>query len=174
MSKHKEQPKTCSFQDCGLPYLARGLCGGHWRQQSLGKPLTPLITHESLEARLEKNIKRDPDGGCWWWIGSGSGKYYKKDDKSGYGQLRWKGQSYMAHRYTYAQYHGVALSSEDTLDHLCRNTRCVNPEHLEKVSRSENIERKHLYHALRSENERFRAFIQSKGYDPESVLGGGQ
>ena len=26
-----------------------------------------------------------------------------------------------------------------TIDHLCRNRRCVNPEHLEPVSRGENV-----------------------------------
>ena len=78
----------------------------------------------------------------------------------------------MAHRYTYMKHYGVTLATEDTLDHLCRNTRCVNPEHLEKVSLAENIQRRHLYLALQSENDRFREFLKSKGYDPELVLGG--
>ncbi len=30
---------------------------------------------------------------------------------------------------------------ESELDHLCQNRRCVNPAHLEPVSRSENLRR---------------------------------
>ena len=79
----------------------------------------------------------------------------------------------MAHRWAYEREHGITLDSTDTLDHLCRNTRCVNPDHLERVARAENVDRMHLYHALRSENERYKKFISSLGYDPDLVLGGG-
>ena len=34
--------KICKFNDCSRPLLAKGLCGGHWRQQHDGRPLRPL------------------------------------------------------------------------------------------------------------------------------------
>lgn len=165
--------KMCSFPGCTKPHSAKGLCNSHWAQQARGYELTPITTHETPQERFERNIRRDPESGCWIWIGSGSGKFYDKDSgEGGYGQLRIHGKSWMAHRWAYEQKHGVLLDVEDTLDHLCRNTRCCNPDHLEKVSRSENIERMHLYWTLRSENARFRSFIETLGFNPEQVLGG--
>ena len=76
----------------------------------------------------------------------------------------------MAHRWAYEHYKKISLTSEDTLDHLCRNTRCCNPEHLEIVSLRENIKRANLYNQLRSENQRLREYIGSRGLDPDAVL----
>lgn len=76
----------------------------------------------------------------------------------------------MVHRWAYEHYTKMSLTPEDTLDHLCRNTRCCNPQHLELVSRSENIERANLYNQLRSENQRLREYIRSRNFDPDSVL----
>lgn len=70
----------------------------------------------------------DPHTGCWVWQGAKS---------RGYG-LKWRdGKSRLAHRVYYEQVHGPA----DTLDHLCRNKACVNPDHLEPCSRGENVRR---------------------------------
>jgi len=64
----------------------------------------------------------------------------------------------------------VTLTDNDTLDHLCRVTRCCNPAHLEIVGRGENSKRRHLYGQLKSENIRYRRFIKSLGHDPDKVL----
>lgn len=166
--------KPCSFDGCTKTAVAKSLCNTHWKQQRKHGRLWPITTHETPEERFTRNIRKDSDSGCWVWIGAGSGKFYDRESgEGGYGQLRIQGKSWMAHRWAYEQKHNVVLDSTDTLDHICRNTRCVNPDHLERVARSENIERMHLYHALRSENERYRKFINDLGYDPDQVLGGG-
>jgi hypothetical protein len=46
----------------------------------------------------------------------------------------------MAHRFVYQLKHGPIDPSKD-IDHLCRNRMCCNPDHLEPVSRSENLRR---------------------------------
>lgn len=67
---------------------------------------------------------------CWEWqapLGSG-----------GYGQF-WNGQRRpMAHRVVYELLVGPIPPGLD-LDHLCRNRRCVRPDHLEPVTRRENL-----------------------------------
>lgn len=45
-----------------------------------------------------------------------------------------------AHRWAYLHFVGKIPAGLD-LDHLCRNRWCVNPEHLEPVTRSENLTR---------------------------------
>lgn len=67
--------------------------------------------------------------GCWEWKGS---KF-----KQGYGRINFMGKYYTAHRMIYAVIFGEPDVNKD-LDHLCRNTSCVNPKHLEEVTPREN------------------------------------
>jgi hypothetical protein len=58
----------------------------------------------------------------------------------GYGVAKIKGQSKWAHRVSY-ELHNGPLRPGYTIDHLCFNTACVNPEHLEQVTQEENFAR---------------------------------
>lgn len=77
--------------------------------------------------------------GCWIWQGyvmpNGYGtKACRKNDGSGSRTVM------TAHRYYYIHFKGE-VPLECHIDHLCRVTRCVNPDHLEAVSPSENSKR---------------------------------
>ena len=67
-------------------------------------------------------------------------------DNLGYGKKwdRSKQRMVNAHRYFYEQKHG-RLPAKTHVDHLCRNPSCVNLDHLEAVSVSENILRGKRY-----------------------------
>ena len=70
--------------------------------------------------------------GCWLWLAS-KGK--------GYGKFSMPRQSPVeAHRMAYILVHGAVPDGLE-LDHLCRNTLCVNPAHLEAVTHTENVRR---------------------------------
>ena len=45
-----------------------------------------------------------------------------------------------AHRYSYALHNG-SMPPELVVDHLCSNTICVNPAHLEAITQLENVRR---------------------------------
>jgi hypothetical protein len=68
---------------------------------------------------------------CWEW-----GGYV---DKDGYGVLSGKPQT-SGHRASWLIHRGD-LPDDLVLDHLCRNRKCVNPDHLEPVSIAENLRR---------------------------------
>lgn len=60
--------------------------------------------------------------------------------KGGYGLFKVRGKKILAHRAVYEVVVGP-IPEGMTLDHLCRVTLCVNPEHLEPITRSENSRR---------------------------------
>lgn len=67
--------------------------------------------------------------GCWLWVG-----YVRPD---GYPQLN---RNTRAHRWVYEMWKG-SISTGAQLDHLCRVPKCVNPSHLEPVTKDENNRR---------------------------------
>ncbi len=76
--------------------------------------------------------KIDKTKGCWNWTGS--------LNKKGYGEAVFEGKKYKVHRLIYT-FCGNIIPQGLELDHLCRNRKCVNPNHLEPVSHLENIRR---------------------------------
>jgi hypothetical protein len=72
--------------------------------------------------------------GCWLWTASLS--------RQGYGQFYTgtKGRFDLAHRVSYVLNVGEIPAGKE-LDHLCYNPSCINPQHLEAVTRAENIKR---------------------------------
>ena len=46
---------------------------------------------------------------------------------------------WLAHRFFYEKYYSRRIPSGMTVDHLCRNRACVNPEHMEVVTNKENV-----------------------------------
>ena len=82
--------------------------------------------------RFQKNIELDIITGCWTW------KSFK--DKDDYGRFYIEGKIKRAHRISYEHWNGEIIKGL-VIDHLCRNTSCVNPHHLEAVTIKENTNR---------------------------------
>ena len=83
----------------------------------------------ATERFAKKILKGD---GCWLWTGA--------RQAGGYGRFMVQSNPrilVLAHRYSYELARGP-IADDLTLDHLCRNTSCVNPAHLEPVSRAVN------------------------------------
>lgn len=96
------------------------------------KPINEQIANRALPYFLSRVVV-DNETGCHNWIGQVSSK--------GYGRLRFNERvEYRAHRIAYFLAHG-RISTELEIDHLCRNTSCVNPAHMEEVTNIENLRR---------------------------------
>ena len=70
---------------------------------------------------------------CWLWQGG-------VNKTTGYGKGFRLANEELAHRVAYALVKGYIPDGLE-LDHLCRNRRCVNPDHLEAVTHTVNVRR---------------------------------
>ena len=67
---------------------------------------------------------------CWVWKGTKTAR--------GYGVIGLKQKQYKAHKVAVIL-SGRSYPDKAVTDHLCRNTSCVNPAHLEVVTNAENV-----------------------------------
>lgn len=90
-----------------------------------------LVDHvySAVRKRLERMYVPDPMSGCWLWT--------NRITTGGYGSFTLDGYPFPAHRASYEVFVGPIPEGME-LDHLCRNRACINPDHLEPVTRREN------------------------------------
>ena len=86
----------------------------------------------TVTQQQDKWTYKDPNCGCWIWLGSLT--------KDGYGSSMnrdYLGES-LAHRLSYLA-HVAPIQNGMEIDHLCRVRCCVNPSHLEPVPHAVNV-----------------------------------
>lgn len=134
--------RTCSIEDCEKPSACRTWCWTHydrWRRHGDPTKLGPrgergTIVADPVERFWSKVEKTE---GCWVWVGNTTGR---RPGRVGYGSIVMGGRSVLAHRWSY-EHHVGPIPEGWVIDHLCRETRCVNPDHLEAVTLQENSRR---------------------------------
>lgn len=139
----------------GLPDInVRNVCGqnhcvnpDHWKLPESHKLRTPKPPPEEVYRRRFlsriRKVVRVPAlgrGACWEWQASLT--------KGGYGRFVVGGRKARrfdyAHIYAYTTFVGPVPDGLE-LDHLCRNRRCCNPDHLEAVTHQENLARSPIH-----------------------------
>jgi hypothetical protein len=82
--------------------------------------ILPHPTENDIARFWTKVAKRGPDD-CWEWLAYCS--------QPGYGQFRFRGEIWPAHRFVWAIEHGQ-ISTDLFIRHACGSRSCVNPAHL--------------------------------------------
>lgn len=72
-------------------------------------------------------------GDCWVWTG------YVHE--RGYGRINRAGKHVKVHRWVYEFYRGP-IPQGLTIDHLCANKLCCNPDHMDPVPSGVNVSRR--------------------------------
>lgn len=105
------------------------------------KVITAKVNVTLLPTSIRKFIsfqhceRKGVTGDCWIWNGFRF---------QGYGRLTYRGfKTRKAHRIVYQLLLGPIPDGLE-IDHLCVNPPCVNPNHLEPVTRAENLRRTHI------------------------------
>lgn len=93
-----------------------------------------LQTNRLTDYDIRTLIDKEAPNGCWEWKG--------RTDRDGYGTVWLNGTHKQAHREVYKYLTKLDIPDGEELDHKCLNRKCVNPEHLESVSKLENIARR--------------------------------
>jgi len=89
--------------------------------------------------RFMSKIKKSKN--CWIWTGGIS---------DGYGFFKFENTSIRAHRFSYELFKEM-IPFRMQIDHLCKNKKCVNPEHLEIVIHQENMMRSNSVSGVNSQ-----------------------
>lgn len=131
--KRINKGKRCSVDECDRPAHSLEMCTLHYGRFLIhGDPLGggPRRIVGDDAARFWSKV--DKTDACWLWTGA--------LNNSGYGTIKINGVTVGAHRHSFLLA-GRAIPEGLDLDHLCSVRRCVNPDHLEPVTRAENLRR---------------------------------
>lgn len=121
--------KRCKLSKCQAEAKsALGYCRRH--EHVPLDQLTPEQRRDIWDIILT-HVEGDPETGCWIFTG--------RTQEDGYVRfnLKYKLGNWLGHRLTY---HLIWTGHHNAqqLDHLCNNTRCINPLHVHPLSAKEN------------------------------------
>ena len=125
----EQQSSKCNAGNCDRHSAKKGLCTMHHQRL---KRNGSTQNGQGVDSRFWNKCSI-ADNGCWEWQGF--------LNPAGYGQFSaGNGKVMLTHRWTYQRFVGPLIDGMH-IDHLCRNVKCCNPEHLEQVTPRVNMER---------------------------------
>lgn len=149
--KQRKLPQ-CKADTCGARLKPKQSRQGYCRKHEHLLLKEPVRTAVAMERTMEKflaNITPTQDGlegrfGCWPWTGRRNKEEAVSNGqpKPGYGLLSIGNHDWLAHRYSYGIFVGGHRPGL-TLDHVCRNSLCVRPDHLMPMTSRRNSELEH-------------------------------
>lgn len=104
---------------------------------------------------FDAKVIPEPNSGCWLWMGAW--------DQCGYGSFWHEGKCWRVHRLAYEVLVGP-IPDDFEIDHLCRTRCCINPAHLEAVSRAENMARIHWPNSAKTHCAQGHLFDEANTY----------
>ena len=117
----------------GVKYCSSECSSEYIRKLALDSrsPLRKAYEDGTPEQVLEilKGLSTITEDGCWEW---------RRLDKSGYPRVTIGKKELSVHRLSLEMKHEAPLGGQ-AAHHICANTKCVNPEHLQPVTHRDNV-----------------------------------
>lgn len=113
-----------------------------YQRHVMAKNAKNPVTEEHMTERVKERFfaKVEKTDTCWNWTGARTARRPERPQapaKPGYGSININGRPFYAHRASWLMHNGPLIPGL-VIDHLCENTLCVNPEHLQQVTNQEN------------------------------------
>jgi hypothetical protein len=99
------------------------------RSDIQGSETGRVVKADALAARFWSKVDRGGERECWVWLAKTNGRY---------GYFTVDGRQVGAHRVAYELMVGP-IPPGFVVHHVCRTTRCVNPQHLRADTQSANV-----------------------------------
>lgn len=110
----------------------------------MGRQVQPIVE------RFLPNVAMNLNTGCWDWKGGTT---------LGYATMSINGKNVRVHRYLY-ELHNGAVPADWDVHHVCENRACVNPEHLQAMSKSDHTR---IHHPVEPLLERIPKHVTQEG-----------
>ncbi|MHA6764687.1 HNH endonuclease signature motif containing protein [Streptacidiphilus sp. PAMC 29251] len=124
-----ERPTVCTEIACEQPVYKRTICRPHYRKW-LRDPNVERPRQRTPGQRFWEKVEKT--GSCWLWTAA-------VNPGTGYGQFSLRhGVQVQAHRHSFELAFGPVPEAHD-VHHACHVRRCVNPTHLQALTRSQNL-----------------------------------
>ncbi len=105
-----------------------------------------MLSDPAIYGRFMAKVTFEPSCGCWIFTGAGC---------PGYGHIKINGRMFKAHHLTYEHFKGPIPEGLEP-DHTCRLKCCVNPDHMEPVTRKENLFRARQFRSKTNQSRKAR------------------
>ena len=120
----------CSVEGCLGSHVAKGFCNKHYYRLSVYGSFSGGIDYQEKAKKRFLSSFIEDSSGCHLWV--------KTKDRNGYGKMSILRKSVQAHRYSWELHNGRKIPDGMVVMHKCNNKSCVNPDHLEIGTLSEN------------------------------------
>lgn len=137
MALHNAARTVNAKPKAGAPVMSTEEREAYWKAQR--SPIRAAYEDQDWPAVIEaiKAKSTITEEGCWEWQGQA-----RQGKRSGgrYASISWgpgNGKTYQVYRLALEAKHGKPLGKQ-AAHHMCANTICVNPEHLQPVTHAQN------------------------------------